>query len=299
MKKICLALSSVLLALSMNGCFCGWDDSCYEDYWYEDDYWYYEEPWEPPCGGSCGSCGECSTPSDPGGTARPKDCVWNSDCSHGYSCVNSVCVLNPVPPEEPADPVDPPVTPTDPVCEDGFSYYEGACHATGGSCRFDKDCNPGYSCIDYVCLDVAECKSNSDCSDGDICTEGRCIPCQTSVCDPTQEVECVFSSDCESGLCADGKCLAPGACVLDSNCEEGQICKDGACIARPECLSDAECGEGRICNAGNTCEDDVECRQDSDCGEGLICISNMCAECRLSCECGEDAVCLNGACVAK
>lgn len=186
--------------------------------------------------------------------------------------------------------------------DDTAPDYARAC-TRDATCYADEICVNGFCTtqdkIDNGEIVEAECKVNSDCSDDSICTDGRCIPCQTDACDTSKEVECVFSSQCESGLCVDGACMAAGACAIDANCSEGHICVDNACIARPECLADAECGEGRICNASNKCEDDVECRIDSDCGEGLICVANMCAQCRLSCECPNTGdICMNGLCVA-
>jgi len=182
--------------------------------------------------------------------------------------------------------------------------YARAC-IRDSSCYEDEICKDNFCVLRSVVDDnpdieiVPECRVNNDCKGDMICTEGRCIPCQTNACDTSKEVECVFSSQCESGLCVDGVCLMPGKCAIDANCSDGQICFDGSCIARPECLSDGECGEGRICNASNECEDDVECRVDADCGNGLICVSNMCAQCRLNCECpSEGDICMNGFCVA-
>ena len=175
------------------------------------------------------------------------------------------------------------------------------------SCIWNSDCpSTKPFCENNVCVaqetpvePVPECVKNSDCKSDEICTEGRCIPCQTEVCDTSKEIECVFSTQCESGLCVDGVCLATGKCAVDSNCKEGQICNNGTCVARPECMSDRECGEGRICNASGECEDDVECRKDSDCGKGMLCLSNMCAQCRLNCECPNDGdICMNGVCVS-
>ncbi len=184
------------------------------------------------------------------------------------------------------------------------SDYARAC-TRNASCYEDEICKDHF-CVLKSSVDdnsdieyIPECHVNSDCKDDMLCTEGRCIPCQANACDTSKEVECVFSSQCESGLCVDGVCLLPGKCAIDANCSDGQICFDGSCIVRPECLSDSECGEGRICNASNECEDDVECRADADCGIGLICVSNMCAQCRLNCECPNDGdICMNGACVS-
>ena len=245
------------------------------------------------------------------------DCKWYSEtCAPNKVCINGLCRDMACLTDEDNDSND--------DGNDHNSDHNGSDNNTGNTCQWNSDCPENHVCSHGICHDinsgnensgnensgnddnvsvdpepVPECTQNSDCDADSICTEGRCIPCQTDACDTTQEIECVFSSQCESGLCVDGACLAPGACAIDANCSEGQICLDGACIARPECLDDSECGEGRICNADNKCEDDVECRQDNDCGEGLICIQNMCAQCRLNCECpNEGDICMNGTCIA-
>lgn len=277
MKKFMLLVSSLLLTASLSGCAI-WDDCEFCESGYDDDSWI-DGSWsvsgsgswmiEGSIDGSCSSCGSCSS----GG------------CGSGYD---------------------------DGSIGDSGDVFVGV--GIGGACRRSMECADGLVCNFGQCVDPndldfepipgdpipqPECYSNQDCGGDDICTNGRCIPCQTDKCDTSKEVECVFSTQCESGLCSDGVCLKPGACVIDSNCQSGQICFDHACIARPECMSDAECGQGKICNPSGSCEDDVECRVDSDCGSGKICVSNMCAECRLNCECPNAGdVCLNGVCVA-
>lgn len=268
-----------LFSVGMTGCWVECDGWCEDDYYYDDwgydysyDCWYDDWDGRWVCPGDNWGCSSCN-------------CDGCSDCNN---CDHSAPV-NPDPVNP--DPVNPdPVDPDAPV-----------------SCIWKSDCGLNADCVNGFCVSAAEpivepepeCRENADCGDDMLCTDGRCIPCQTDVCDTSQEIECVFSSDCESGLCVDGACLAPGACAIDSNCLEGQICLEGACIARPECLADSECPDGQICNASNKCEDDVECRVDADCGEGLLCLSNMCAQCRLNCECpNEGDICMNGACVA-
>jgi hypothetical protein len=280
MRKLMALASMAIMALAMNGCVI-WDDctSCESDYWGWD--YDYNSGWDDNYS-SWDDCG-CSSCDDWGG------CACSSYDDSSISDDINVSADEPVN-DEPAVDED-----------DGI----------GASCMFSRDCKNGLICQQHVCVlpggevvdpyipPQVECYINSDCSEDEICTEGRCIPCQTDMCDTSQEVECVFSTQCDSGLCVNGSCLAAGACVVDANCNEGQICSNGECVARPECLNDDECGDGRICNASGSCEDDVECRIDSDCGDGKICVFNMCAECRLDCECpNEGDVCMNGACIA-
>lgn len=296
MKKIGMALTLAFTAMGMSACCsdCCWDD---DDYcgWNDGYHWWYDDGWNdwgwddgydphPPCSGCLP--GDDDDPVRPGVPDGNVSCQSDNDCPVSSVCFNHVCVaIN--------DTDDGNTSP----CSDGQIYYNDRCYDEDGVCVFDKDCQAGWRCYSGVCIDTSECKVNSDCADDMICTSGRCLPCKTDVCDTSKEVECVFSSQCESGLCVNGSCLAVGGCAIDAHCMEGQICMDNVCIARPECLSDAECGDGRICNASNACEDDVECRQDRDCGDQMICVNNMCAQCRLNCECPEGNICMNGACV--
>ena len=264
MKKLLSVLSLAALACGLNGCMIweGCDESCYDDdYGYNGDF---HVDIHNHYGSSDNDCGsdQMSCPCD------------NNDVNNND--VNNSNIGNDLP--------RPVINPSD------------------VECVWNSDCGIGYVCKDGVCeveAIVPECSVNADCADDELCTEGRCIPCQTNQCDTSIEIECVFATQCESGICLNGVCLAPGQCVNDAQCDEGQMCQDFTCVARPECLSDAECGEGRICNASGECEDDVECRKDADCGDNKICVYNMCAECRLDCECAEGNICLNGACVAN
>ncbi len=205
------------------------------------------------------------------------DCNIDSDCDKGV-CVNGSCRVV--------------------ECRLDSDCRHGACvngSCVSDECVVDSDCAGGL-CIDGGCA-KAQCSVNDDCDDGEMCSDGRCIACMGEDCDTSREIECVFASECESGLCVDGECMAAGTCVIDANCVDGQVCMDNKCVVRPECLSDDECGEGRICNAAYECEDDVQCRVDSDCGDRMICVMNTCVQCRLSCECpNEGDICLNGMC---
>ncbi|MCA9545271.1 MAG: hypothetical protein KC613_12795, partial [Myxococcales bacterium] len=44
----------------------------------------------------------------------------------------------------------------------------------------------------------------------------------------------------------------PPACVLDVDCQAGEICQDGACVPEPvpDCVVDADCAADEICQAG-------------------------------------------------
>jgi hypothetical protein len=303
MRKGLLAGLAVALLTTLSGCFDCWDGMC--DCYSCSDDWYdsWEHDWDDDWD-DWDDCG-CSSHIDyDSWSANHCWYDWYSDSvvcdsdwyDDNYSC-SSDCSCGSHENHDSDRPNGGDV-------DNGHTDYARTC-IRDSSCYTDEVCKDGYCVLQTIVEEnpdievLPECTVNKDCSDDMICTDGRCIPCQTNVCDTSKEVECVFSSQCESGLCVDGVCLMPGNCAIDANCGDGYICFDGACIARPECLNDSECGDGKICNASNECEDDVECRVDSDCGEGLICVSNMCAQCRLNCECpNEGDVCMNGFCVA-
>ncbi|MFA5624268.1 MAG: hypothetical protein WC966_04330 [Bradymonadales bacterium] len=309
-KRVFLAVfASVLMAFMASSC-CTFDDFCYDD-WHDND---------------CTYCGDWDS----------NECNWNSDCGDGYSCISNRCILDWVCKYDAECggrlcrdgacvdctdtlqcgsgkvcndngicvidiDVERPECLFDLDCADGQRCEAEKCvDKPRPDCRIDADCADGFECSAGVCVERSpECVSNSDCKEDEICTKGECIPCQTEVCEPGEDLECVFGADCDSGLCVDGKCQPMGACVTDANCDEGLVCLNGSCQVKPECLQDADCGEGKICNAENKCEDDVECRADKDCSNGLFCAANICVECRLNCECSNEGdLCVNGFCVA-
>ena len=70
----------------------------------------------------------------------------------------------------------------------------------------------------------------------------------------SQQIECVYNSDCDEGLVCGpltGRCLQ---CYSDTQCPGGQRCApSGAC--EPECQEDADCDSGE-CNEDGSCADD-------------------------------------------
>lgn len=95
--------------------------------------------------------------------------------------------------------------------------------------------------------------------------------------------ECEHDADCTEkahGSCELGECLY--GCVLDSECEEGQVCLCGSVIGRCQyvgCRSDADCSADYPCT-GNVqkldpylevqCQTPLdECQSDNDCGNSL------------------------------
>ncbi|MBQ9243212.1 MAG: VCBS repeat-containing protein [Proteobacteria bacterium] len=101
--------------------------------------------------------------------------------------------------------------------------------------------------------------------------------------------ECLNSSECDSGICVEGKCAKyvglGDACDSVHLCNEPYECVEGACAEhvvdepeKPECTKDAECDSGK-CQADGTCasvpkgngKEGDSCGDDAPCDFPLTC----------------------------
>jgi hypothetical protein len=178
--------------------------------------------------------------------------------------------------------------------------------SNGKSCVAPPDCQSG-SCINHVCTSTpAMCLNNiKDGNESDIdCGGGTCPACSNGK-------TCNIPTDCQSGVCASGKCTSPPAMCLD-NVKDGNEtdidCGGGTCppcIDGKQCSVRADCQSG-VCGAGNRCttpppqclnnvrdanETDVDCGGGvcppcingkscilaSDCASGFCDATNKCA----------------------
>ncbi len=116
--------------------------------------------------------------------------------------------------------------------------------------------------------------------DGDlnVDTVASCIPADTDddgVPDfVVPEGGCDDDDDCPFyGICVDGECVLPGACLDDGDCGPDEFCNDdGICFPNPggPCTDDSECGD-LVCDNG-TCQ---PCDVGSDqCGPGRVCTAD-------------------------
>lgn len=122
--------------------------------------------------------------------------------------------------------------------------------------------------IVYI-LNTQDCETNGDCESG--------------VCDKNTCVECVKSSDCNSGFeCKENACkakpTAPPQCTQDSDCTQEQpSCTDGKCFC-----TEASCkakGDNFVCDSKGGCIDTtVECTGNGDCGVFDECSENKCVK---------------------
>ncbi len=88
---------------------------------------------------------------------------------------------------------------------------------------------------------------------------------------------CVVDNDCNAGdVCILGDCYTPLECKADSECGNNEVCYRGICIS-PICIVSAECPTDFICTNEGRCEP-KECVGDSYCGAGSVCVNYECVK---------------------
>ncbi len=227
-------------------CVCGMDPYCCDT------------AWDSICVGECvDSCGGCANLENCGdGTCQaadfencgncPSDCV----CGNGTSCFQGTCCQ--------------------PSCE-GKECGDDGC---GGSCA---DCPADLACIGNTCQANDGCYATS--------TPGcpNCI-CEACVCE-------LYPPCCEEAwdeVCAmycDGWCEGCGALVA---CGDGQ-CQPDLLETCSNCPGDCACGEGEICFEQYCCTPYCEGLECGDDGCGGAC--GMCPEGKV---CSWDGFCVEG-----
>lgn len=155
---------------------------------------------------------------------------------------------------------------------------------------------------------------STPCNDTDQkCAKGlACLkrdPTSPAQCLALVDTRCKANTDCESQLCADGKCAEPppGArCLGDAECPPSQKCVEArpgvkACLLRQDrkCASDIECSSG-FCTDARTCSrDDGRCTEPTkatDCRPGVSeCRNNVCLLVQGQ-QCTQDTQCTTGFC---
>ena len=87
---------------------------------------------------------------------------------------------------------------------------------------------------------------------------------------------CVVDTDCETGdVCILGDCYTPLECRADSECSTNDVCYRGICIS-PICIVSAECPTDFLCDGGQCIP--KECVADSYCSAGKICRNYECID---------------------
>ncbi len=248
------------------------------------------------CPGSCLLDADCATGyfCSPSGQCAAK-AVAGAACSTGNQCSTGFC----------ADGVCCNVACTGDCARCDLSGSVGNC-ATAPLGNGGKSDSTGASpsCGAYLCDGTASicptsCASKATCSFGNYCNaSGACVPIQSN------GATCTAGDQCQSGLCAQGRCC--NAACTDSCSACNQAGKEGTCsplsagaAGNPSCTPyrcdgtalgcPTSCDVGTDCAAGSFCQNHI-CRSSnpagSDCTAGDQCLSGVCA----------DGVCCNDAC---
>ena len=262
------------------------------------------------------------------------ECLINSHCPTGYSCVEHQCKK------------DPDGCESDAEC----SADEKVCDLEKGKCVWcleHSQCSTGHYCLDGKCLpwvctpDSAWCiqtvshRCNEfgnaelaplECADGDVCTVGD--GCANGECKETSEADCD-----DDNPCTDDSCLPDSGCVVDYNedaCDDGtnctldDQCKNGVCVPGElvcDCVSDENClpqEDEDLCNGVLHCIDGfcivnpdtvVECQQPQDSCKSIECVpeTGVCKETNVpeetECDdddgCTQDDLCIEGQCIGQ
>ncbi|MCP4646187.1 MAG: hypothetical protein GY852_00430 [bacterium] len=86
---------------------------------------------------------------------------------------------------------------------------------------------------------------------------------------------CVVDRDCDAGdVCILGDCYTPLECRADNECGDREVCYRGICI-NPICIVSAECPTDFMCTGEGRCEP-KECVGDSFCSSGRVCVNYEC-----------------------
>ncbi|MBM66174.1 MAG: hypothetical protein CMH55_08080 [Myxococcales bacterium] len=116
---------------------------------------------------------------------------------------------------------------------------EGIRCGPGGTCPVRTRCNEGSG----LCDPALACDDDRDCDEDQICEvgTGECIP-RSGAC--TTDHECPDHLNCNRRY---RRCLPPGYCERELDCERGQGCHPNANVCVNYCREDRHCGPGRRC----------------------------------------------------
>lgn len=223
---------------------------------------------------------------------RTDACVKDADCSSGQKCVLTFDQFqrplrkcgNAIGTTKVGEPCDPNATTSQ--CESGFC--DPRTKRCGLFCDGNSDCpsggqflcstgtfkkgpnQPGPDWELKYCRSIL-CDSSQDCASNEICNVSLISlqpvkQCTTPI-GSQNGATCTIASDCQSGLCHNGACVA--LCSADRHCQASEYCgdvnlppnaKSKGCITgnRTVCLGDADCGTGESCQVNFPSSDPVK-----------------------------------------
>jgi hypothetical protein len=180
----------------------------------------------------------------------------------------------------------------------------------------DRCCKPGYVCKKKhhkhrcVCPKPRKVCNGHCCATGEHCVNGRCRAVQQQQPEPqpqptpTPEATCTDGAqngnetdvDCGGPTCP--KCAEGKRCSVATDCATG-VCSGGVCVAPPPTCSDDLCGAQHNCPA---CANGKACAGGADCASGH-CSGGVCVQCESAANCTaaaagscQQAVCTSGVC---
>ncbi|MGD2107960.1 MAG: hypothetical protein PVI86_01085 [Phycisphaerae bacterium] len=203
-------------------------------------------------------------------------------------------------------------------CEDGLFCTTGDT-CGGGSCVGGGDPCVGPLLCSESLDDCVECLGAGDCSDGNICTNDVCNivgscenPANSLPCD--DGLYCTATDVCNGGSCVGGGDPCPGSlvcaeagdtcveCVVDGDCDDGNVCTEDACLGDNTCQytpNTLPCEDGDFCTSNDVCSGGVCIGGPDPCGGGTpICIEtiNTCVQCQNAGHCDDGNVCTTDVC---
>lgn len=227
---------------------------------------------------SCDGAGNCAVtdaidcaPFVCGATACRGDCATDAQCTDAHYCKSGVC--SPI--QKPGQKCTRDAQCASGFCTDGVcceARCDGQCEACGSSGKCDAvtgDPKGGRT----ACAGEADdaCAGSCDGSNRGVCAyPGAAVTCR--------EASCAAGVATVSAHCSgDGACSAAQQVTCKNGCE-GAICAGDACVIN------SDCKEGERCIAG-TCapqgEDGNACSSASDCDSGF-CVDGVC--CNRACD---------------
>jgi hypothetical protein len=199
--------------------------------------------------------------------------------------------------------------------QDGGSFCDGNGNCV--ECNSDAQCDMGEVCVANECVADVECMIDDDCGVDEICVDNDCVSdpdvfCNEGLCatNETARANCVqaFLACLAGEPVNEEECIGLGLaqcnveCIIDGDCDAGEVCTDGTCVPDVECNMDSDCDDENQCTA-NTCADgtcvypsldpDVSCDQDG----GSFCDGDgNCVECNNALQCPGGGECKVPAC---